>query len=184
MGWFQPVSDAIYKALCAVFGIDPQSNDGLKRFVPAYIHNATNAQPPRETDICYFALSELQGTDFDYFQLKNIVVAGVPKVSIQKTVPINVLFTFYGEHADDDAEFFWSRIMWDSGSGSARSILRKSKIVPMGKPDRPLSLFEEEGTFHRRRCDVRMNFAYLMTSDVASGYVNEAPDLVIDSENN
>ena len=177
MGWFSHVSDSIFYALCAVFKTNPASNDSLKRFVPAYIQDATNAQAPRNVDICYYAVTEAQDSGFDYIQMKNVLVSGVPKVRIKKTVPVSVLFTFYGDNADDDAELFWEQIQWDSGYESARSVLRRKNIVPIGKPDRPVSLYETEGTFQRRRCDVRMNFAYLMITDNSAGYVNESPEI-------
>ena len=180
MGWFSHVSDSMYLALCAVFEVDPEAESSLKRFVPAYINNATNIQAPRNMNICYYAISQPQETIFDYFQTKKVMVNGVLKMKIEKEIPFTVLFTFYGDNADDDAEHFWERIFWDSGYGCARSVLRKKKIVPMGRPERPLALYETEGTFQRRRCDVRMNFAYLHTSNGDSGQVDERPDLFID----
>ena len=182
MSWFSHVSDSMYLALCAVFGVDPTSNDGLKRFVPAYINTATNAQAPRNMDVCYYAVSELQDSIFDYFQTKNVILNGNPTVKIEKEIPFNVIFTFYGENADDDAEHFWERIMFDSGKGGARSILRGRNIVPIGKPGRPVSLYETEGTFQRRRCDVRMDFAYLHTSYSGAGAVEVMPEFTIKAQ--
>lgn len=173
--WFRHVSDAMYLALCAVFQIDPQSADGLKRFVPAYIENATNTQAPRDINICYYAIAEEQNTDYDYVQLRNrMLINGLHRES-STTVPISVLFTFYGTNADNDAEMFWQRIQQDSDGNSARALLRKQKIVPMGKPSRPVTVFETEGTYHRRRCDVRAGFAYLMTDSYSVGYVDGPP---------
>ena len=183
MGWYKEVTKAVYLALCAVFDMEPNDTESMKRFVPAYISNATNAQAPRNMDICYFALSEMQESGFDYIQLNNIVVNGVPKTRITKTIPVSVLLTFYGDNADDDAENFWSEFQWDSGSGSARAILRKLNIAPIGKPDRPVALFETEGTFHRRRCDVRLYLSYLYVKDRVEQYVDKVPDIFFDHEN-
>ena len=182
MGWFQDVSDAVYLALCAVFGINPESPASLKRFVPAYIENATNIQAPRNMDICYFAISEVQDSGFDYIQLNDITVGGIPEVRMKRTIPVSVLLTFYGSNADDDAEKFWSDFQWDSGSNSARAVLRKRNIAPIGKPERPVSLFETEGTYHRRRCDVRLGLAYLYITDGHSGYVDSPPEILIDND--
>ncbi len=180
MGWFQNVSDAVYLALCAVFKMNPQSPESMKRFVPAYIESTTNIQAPRNMNICYFALSEMPESGFNYIQLKNIVVDEVPKVRMERTIPVSVLLTFYGSNADDDAEKFWSDFQWDSGSESARAILRGMNIAPIGKPDRPVSLFETEGTYHRRRCDVRLYLAYLYITEGDGEYVDNPPDIVID----
>lgn len=179
MGWYETVRDAVYDALCAVFGLNPASPDALKRFVPAYIKDATNTQAPRNMNICYYAMSIMQGSGFDYVQEKNIIVNGVPKLNVSKTIPVSVLFSFYGDNADNDSEFFWSQFQVDSGAGCARSVLRKQNIVPIGEPDRPVPLYEEEGTFHRRRCDVRLNLAYLVSNEIGVGYVDEVPDIVI-----
>ena len=184
MGWFKTVSDAIYYGLCAAFNLNPASEDAMKRFVPAYIENATNAQAPRDMDICYFAVSTAMDEGLNYIQTQNVIVKGVPKVQIKKTVPVSVLFTFYGPNADDDAEFFWERVQWDSGAGSARAIWRKSNIAPIGKPDRPVTLFEVEGTYHRRRSDVRMNLAYLAVTESEAGYVDSAPEFMIETNQN
>ena len=171
------MSDSIYLALCAVFGLNPQSEDSLKRFVPAYIENATNTQAPRDANVCYYAISEVQDSDFDYIQIGNAAKNASHTQTLTVTVPIDVLFTFYGENADNDAEHFWQNIQFDPGSGSARAILRGKKIVPMGKPSRPRSVYEVEGTFQRRRCDVQMAFAYLMETNSTNGYVDKAPVL-------
>lgn len=162
--WMNHVRDAVYLSLCAVFNLSPESGEALARFVPAYIEDATNTQAPRKTNICYYALSALQGTEYDYVQIYHELDKNYPKTFTQKTVPINCLITFYGKDADDDAEYFWSQIQVDRGKNSARSILRRMNIVLRGtRPERPVSLYEVEGTYQRRRCDVRLELAYLMT---------------------
>lgn len=182
MGWINHVRDAIYDALCAVFGTDPASADSLKRFVPAYIQDATNTQAPRDTNICYFAVSESQESGFNYVQTSGIMIKGAPAYKTCVTVPVDVLFTFYGPDADDDAETFWARIQQDIDCTSARAVLRSKRIVPMEGPSRPQSVFEIEGTYHRRRCDVRMGFAYLMITDSTGGYVDSPPEIGVVSQ--
>ena len=177
MAWFETVSVAIAKMLCACFNVDPASPEAASRFVPAYIENMTTPQAPRNTNVVYYAVGEMQNTNFDYIQLSTQEVKGVVKTQIKKTIPISVLLTFYGPNADDDAELFWSMFQWDSGADSPRAILRGERIVPIGKPDRPLSVFEVEGTFHRRRCDVRLYLAYLDISEHTSSAVTEPPEI-------
>jgi len=187
MGWRDDVSDAVYLALCAVFRMNPESKESMKRFVPAYMSNTTNAQAPRNMDICYYAISEMQDSGFDYIQLENVLVNDVPKVRLKKTIPVEVLITFYGDGADDESEKFWSEFQWDSGENSARALLRKKNMTTIGKPGvgRPVSLFETEGTFHRRRCDVRLYLAYLYITESEGEYVDNPPEFVIDeTENN
>ena len=177
MAWFQTVSLAVAKMLCACFNLDPASQEAADRFIPAYLEDTTNTQAPRNKNLVYYALSEMQGTDYDYIFQTTYVEKGESKTAVGKTVPITCLLTFYGSNADDDAELFWSMFQWDSGAGSPRAILRKEKIVPIGTPERPLSIFEVEGTFHRRRCDVRLNLAYLDADVRPVSAVAEPPEI-------
>ena len=177
MAWFQAVSDAIARMLCACFNLDPESQEAANRFIPAYIEDMTTPQAPRNQNVVYYALSEMQGSGFDYIQHRMDVVDGQTRTVIAKTIPINCLLTFYGSKADDDAELFWSMFQWDSGAESPRAILRSQRIVPIGMPGRPASLFEVEGTFHRRRCDVQLNLAFLDISAHASPAVDEPPKI-------
>ena len=180
MGWFQTVRDGIYLALCASFNIDPDSPEGLKRFVPAYVEDTITPQAPRNLDVTYFSVESYQGnTDFDYIMLNQVSRLGLTKTQIKKTVPCSVLITFYGPNADDDAEEFWSLFQWDNGAESPRAILRNMRIVPIGTPVRPVSIYEVEGTYQRRRCDVRVNLAYLDISEHSSSEVNTPPEIVV-----
>lgn len=173
MAWFQHVSNAVYTAACRAFNLDPASQEGLARFVPAYLPNATTPQADRDVNVCYYAVSERQGTAWDYTMQE----AGNSKISVTKTIPVTVLFTFYGPNADDDAEFFWSALRIDTGYGSPRQVLRGSRIALDGTPQRPVSIFEVEGTFHRRRCDVRVDLSYLDVEDKAAAMVTSPPDI-------
>jgi len=186
MGWRDDISDAVYLALCAVFNMNPQEKASMKKFVPAYMEHTTNIQAPRDMDICYYAISELGDSGFDYVQFNEVVVKGVPKVQIKKTIPVDVLLTFYGDSADDEAEMFWSVFQCDTGADSARALLRKRNIAPIGNPGikRPVSVYETEGTYQRRRCDVHLYLAYLYVTETGTDYVNVAPEIVIDSSNN
>lgn len=179
MGWFEEVREGIYLALCAAMGYDPATT-GLKKFIPAYIENQETPQAPRDVDVCYYAVGTEQGnTDLDYIMLKQVVKNGQTKTQIKKTVPCYALMTFYGPNADDDSERFWSMFQWDNGANSPRAILRNLKIVPIGMPDRPVSLYETEGTYQRRRCDVRVNLAYLDVGEFESSHVDTVPEIGI-----
>ena len=180
MGWFETVQDGIYEALCAAFGYDPDSQDALKKFVPAYVENTETPQAPRNINTCYYNVEPYSGeSGFDYIMHKQILVNGQTKTEIKKTVPCTVLVTFYGPNADDEAEKFWSLFQWDNDVNSPRGKLRKKRIVPIGKPARPVSLYEVEGTFQRRRSDVRVNLAYLDISEHTSSEVNTPPEVSV-----
>ena len=180
MGWYEAVRDGIYDALCAAFGYNPDSAEALARFVPAYVENTETPQAPRNVDLCYFSVETYQGdSTLNYIMHRQIVSGGQTKTQIEKSVPCSVLVTFYGPNADDDAESFWSLFQWDNGANSPRAILRKARIVPIGTPDRPVSLYEVEGTYQRRRSDVRVNLAYLDISVHSSSEVTAPPEIII-----
>ena len=175
MAWFKTVSNAVYDALCAAFGVDPEAQSSLDRFIPAYVDGIATPQENRNVDVCYYALSLEQGTQMNYVTLKN----DQDQIEIQKTIPVNVLLTFYGPNSDDDSERFWSVFQVDTGYGSPRSILRLQNIVPTRTPDRPLSVPEVEGSLWRRRCDVRLYLSYLDTEILPARTVEEVPDINI-----
>lgn len=185
MGWYSTVKSAFYEALCATFGYDPDSAEGMNKFIPAYLEETIKPQAPRNLDVCYYAINNFQGdSGFDYIMLRQADKNGKTKTEIRKTVPCSVLTTFYGPNADDEAEEFWSKFQWDSGVNSPRAILRNYSIVPIGKPARPISLYEVEGTYQRRRSDVRVDLAYYDVSTYDSSEVDTPPEIVTVPQNN
>ena len=180
MGWYETVRDGVYLALCAVFGLSPESQEALARFVPAYVEDTVTPQAPRNVDVTYFNVETPQvDNDLNYIMLKQTQNLYQTKTEIMKSVPASVLVTFYGPNADDDAEKFWSLFQWDNGVNSPRAILRKKRIVPIGTPARPVSIYEVEGTYQRRRSDVRVNLAYLEISEHSSSEVTTVPEIII-----
>lgn len=183
MGWYEKVKDGIYEALCSAFGLDPDSAEAMARFVPAYVEDTMTPQAPRNVNVCYFAIGNYQGESiFDYIMINPMKWNGQAKTQIKKMVPTSVLCTFYGPDADDDAESFWSLFQWDNGGNSPRAILRKNNIVPIGKPARPISLYEVEGTYQRRRSDVRVDLAYYDVSEHGSSHVDTVPEIGIHTQ--
>jgi len=175
MGWYETVKLAVYDMLCATFGTDPEAQTSLDRFVPAYTDNITTPQYNSNDNVCFYALSEEQGTSVDYVSEK----AEDGRILITSNIPISLLLTFYGPRAHDDAEYFWSRAMVDNGVGSPRSILRQNCIVYRGRPVRPVSAPELEGTLWRYRCDVRVPLVYLNVDQVEAGMVEEVPEVTM-----
>ena len=185
MGWYSTVKEAMYEALCASFGLDPDSEQALNRFVPAYIEDTIKPQAPRNLDVTYYAINNYQeDSGFNYIMAQQTSLQGNAKTEIKKTIPASVLVTFYGPNADDDAEQFWSSFQWDNGSNSPRAMLRKHNIVPIGKPDRPVALYEVEGTYQRRRSDVQVDVAYYEVSVYDSSEVDSAPEITFQTQPN
>jgi len=174
MGWYETVCDAVFDALCAAFGMNPETNAALERFIQAYLPNSARPQAARTTDLCYYSVSE-DNTDTAYgYQM---IQYEDSKATIKETIPFSVQLVFYGPNADNDAHKFWRLFQFDSGYDSPRSVLRRARIVPNGAVPRPTSLFETEGAYQRRRCDIRLSLAYLDIETRTIATISKAPDL-------
>ncbi len=162
LGWYDNLKDAVYLTLCATFELDPESNDALTRFIPAYEFDTTTPQAPRDKNVCYYSISELANTGYEYTMTEYGTIDGVPMYRIKNPIPVSVLFTFYGPNADNDAEHFWMMVMHEHGPKGPRGVLRKHDTLIMDmRPARPVC-FDEifEGTYPRRRADVRLNLIH------------------------
>lgn len=182
MGWYETLRDAVFEALCASFGLDPDSEDALSRFVPAYTEGLTTPQANINADVCYYAISESTDTGFDYIDQtigEEIINGNTTTVlRIHKTIPVNVLLSFYGPGSDSDAELFWSRVQVNSGYMSPRHILRREGIT-IESVRRPVSVPEIEGSLWRRRSDVNLRLNMVSDESVAMQTVEVAPEITI-----
>lgn len=178
MAWYQRTQESVYEMLCAVFSLDPDSDAAEARFIPAYTPGMTIPQADSNLNVCYYSVAEGTENNFDYVMVRR----GTKQVTIRKTIPVNVILTFYGPDADDDAEFFWSNLLVDTGKLSPQAILRQNSIALNGRPPRPNSVPELEGAIWRRRCDVRLSLAVYDEQTQASSYVETPPDVTIEAE--
>lgn len=180
MGWFETVSDAVYTALCSAFDCNPDKKESMSRFVPAYLFQATTPQADRNVNVCYYDIRPADDPGFNY---QTVLYA--PKdaqnvaASVRRNIPITVLFTFYGPNADNDSEKFWSLCQADIDYRSPRSVLRKYHIVMNGRPGFPVGLDQIEGTYIRRRCDVRVNLVLRDVNNIGYVPVENPPDMSI-----
>ena len=175
--WYSHCRDAVYLMLCKAFRLDPDGDEALARFVPAYTEDVTTPQAIRTANVCYFSLSVQQGTEYDYISLKHRIKKNVDTTTITKPIPVHVLLTFYGPDADGNAEHFITMFKWDNGCNSPRAALRKLNIVPSGQPGRPVAVHETEGTHIRRRCDIEMNLLYTLVDEYADSFVKMPPEI-------
>ena len=173
MAWFKRADKAVFEALCACFGLDPASAEASKRFRAAYLEEATSPQSGRKDNLCYYALSENQNSSLDTLQFR-YENSGM---TVRKVIPVHCLMTFYGPDADDDAERVWSVLFADLGQGSPRSILRLAGIVPIGRPSRPNTVPELEGSLWRRRTDLNVELSMLDEETLAVPQVEEPPEI-------
>ncbi len=173
MAWLKKADKAVFEALCACFGLDPASAAASRRFRAAYLDEATSPQSGRKDNLCYYALSESPNSNLDSLFSRYADNA----VIIQKVIPIQCLFAFYGPDADEDAERVWSRLYIDLGQDSPRSILRKAGMVPLPRPAHPNAAPELEGSLWRRRTDLTVYFSLLAEETLAVPQVEEVPEM-------
>lgn len=190
MAWFRHVSDAVYDAVAAALGLDPEQQSTLDRIVPAYVPGITTPQYNSDDDVVFYALSEETTQESSYVAVRGKsetltdqhgAEQTVHKLAVTKIIPVSLLLTFYGPNSDDDSEKVWARLMVDNGAGSPRSILRANNIVlnyGLGRmPPRPVSVPELEGTLWRRRCDLRLSMSYLCTDELGMTPVEHVPEI-------
>lgn len=178
MSWLRRAETAMLQACAASLGIAPGSREFNQRFRVSYPDQVTTPQAGLDRSVCYLTISEVTDQMTHYVQGRyGRNSDGVFGLMQEKTIPLQCLLTFYGKNADEDAENLWSRIMTDVGAGSPRDILRSAHMVPVGFPDRPVSLPELEGSLWRRRCDVRMRMNMLVTDFIPAHAIEHAPEI-------
>ena len=182
MGWRETADRAVFDALCAVFGLDPESGEASRRFRAAYLQEATNPPTDRTKNVCYYALSEQLAANLDSVETSYQEGAEGMKAVLRKIIPVQCLFSFYGPDADDDAEKLWSLLYLDTGAGCARSILRHAQMVPVPRPNRPLAVPELEGSLWRRRCDLTVFFSLLDETSVPVAQLAHAPEISLHTD--
>jgi len=176
MGWKSNVQDIMYSALCAAFDMDPDAQASMDKFMPYYIDGMTIPQNDSDADVCFYDVSIAPGEEFV------LVNGSVNARTIRERIPVSVLFSFYGPSAEEEAEAFYRRVIVDTGHGCPRYVMRAGDCYPAFGPGlmpaRPVLLWEPEGTFWRRRCDLRLNFVYLYEDKRNVNTVTEAPEIV------
>lgn len=176
MNWMLKASDAVFDSLCALFGVDPESDASFFRFRDANSDETTFPQANRTDNVCYYTLSNEASQSNAWTQQK---VVG-DELHVTSNIPLTCLFTFYGPNADIDAERLWSLIGVDSGYGCPRSILRQAGIVLVpSDTERVVVSPELEGSLWRRRCDVRVRMSMRQEEVIRVGTVTHVPDIIV-----
>ena len=179
MTWEKVAKNAVYLALCAVFRLDPESEEALSRFIPAYEETSTTPQADRNARVCYYFLQERQSTNFDYTELSYARSQDEAAVAtVGKNIPFTAALTFYGPKAYEDAEYFWSVFQIDLDTARARSLLRRTHIVPDGKPSRPQNSGETEGEYIRLLADGNLDLEYKEQVQIPYETVDQPPELI------
>ena len=178
-----PINSAIYKALCACFGLLPSSAEASALIRQAYQDPEITPHPPRTADVIYFLQPDPSAPEpLPSYAAENPSTAShTPTVFSFSAWTLQVIC--YGPHAEENARRIRALIFID-GAGMPRSILRKAGIRPVPSPPEPLLLHEPEGSLWRQRADltIALRAEEKQTHPVRRGAVTVPPAVVIRHE--
>ena len=152
------MNEAIYKALCACFGLSPSSAEASALIRQAYLEPENAPQPPRTVDVIYYFLQPDPSAPEpppSYAAENPSTASHTPTVFSFSAWKLQIIC--YGPHAEQNARRIRALLFID-GSGMPRSILRKAGIRPVPSPPEPLLLHEPEGSLWRQRADLTIAF--------------------------
>lgn len=162
---------AVALAICAVFEIDPSASASADFVRFSYRGDGASPLPPRTKDLCYITVTQNdQPTFFSTSVDKS-------KMSLKKTIPLDVLVTFYGPACRANAEYFRTRLLAAPEYGSPRQVLSARGIVPVIPIGMPVFAPEVEDANWRLRCDVRFSARQLVTETLNVTTVSQPPDV-------
>ena len=151
------MSDAIYRALCACFGLLPSSLQASVLIREAYQEPENAPRLPRNTDVIYYSVAPDSAAaeappayDAEAFAQSS----QMPVVSAFSAWTLTAVC--YGPHALINARKIRAFLYVD-GPGFPRAILRKAGIRPVPDPPEPMLLHEPEGSLWRERADLTVS---------------------------
>ena len=175
------MNEAIYKALCACFGLPSTSTEASILIRESYQEPENAPRPPRNADVIYFTVEpDPAGTEppQEYHAENPQSYTHIPTVAQYAAWKLQVIC--YGPHALQNARQIRAFLYID-GANMPRCILRKAGIRPIPEPPEPLLLHEPEGSLWRLRCDltIQLRREEKQTHPVKQGAVAIAPAVQI-----
>ena len=144
--------EAVFKALCACFNLNPSSSDAKSFIREAYKEPENNPRPARTTDVLYWSVDADESIDDNASYNEEATTTGNHKTAVHRNLPYRLQVVVYGSNCVSNAHKVRSYFFLD-GNNMPRSILRKAGIFPVPNPPKPTYLFEPEGSLWRRRVD-------------------------------
>ena len=175
------MNEAIYKAICACFGLPPSSADASVLIRAAYQDPENAPRPSRSSDVIYYTVEPDIASEEappEYGAINPTQAAHTPTVFNYAAWVLHLIC--YGPHALQHARTIRAFLYID-GTNMPRCILRKAGIRPIPDPPEPLLLHEPEGSLWRLRCDltIQLRSEEKQTHPTRSGAVGIAPAVVI-----
>ena len=178
------MSDAIYRALCACFGLSPSSAEASVLIREAYQEPENAPRPPRNTDVIYYSVMPdpaAREAPPAYSEQDSLSAFHTPIVSSFSAWTLQVIC--YGPHALTNARKIRAFLYVD-GPGFPRAILRDAGLYPVPDPPEPMLLHEPEGSLWRQRTDltVSLRAEEKETHPTRRGAITVTPVVVIHGE--
>ena len=173
------MNNSIYNALCACFGLTPDTPQALSIIRQAYTEPENSPRPGRSADVIYWSMSPEPGADPASYN-ETAAASGSHKPTVHRYLPYQLLVVCYGPGCEANAQKIRSFLYLD-GAGLPRQILRKAGIYPVPDPPSPQLLYEPEGSLWRRRANVVISLRVReeMVYSAGRGAITSPPEVKI-----
>ena len=147
------MNDALFSALCACFGLSPNSAEASLLIRPSFQDDPL-PQPPRTTNVVYYAAEpDPTAAEAPPAYGTNSPASAAHTPSVYRFSAWILRIVCYGPEATENAKKIRAFLYLD-GAGFPRAILRKVGIYPVPDPPEPTELHEPEGSLWRKRADL------------------------------
>ena len=172
--WKELALEGVAKALCAVFEVEWESDAALALIRKAYQTDSVAPEAERNENVIYISIQQVQDTPTSWASTS---YGTDGKATLQKTLPLTAMLTFYGQDCEEMAEYARTRLLADTGYDSPRSILRRYKMVPVLPFLAPIPAYEPDDAMWRLRADLRIRLNLLHEDVYDFEPVEEIPEI-------
>lgn len=173
------VGIAIRQALCACFGLAPDSSEALALFREAYTEPENTPRPARTADVIYWSLAPDTGQDSPAYG-ETDAGEGSHRPAVTRVLAYRLTVVCYGPAAEAYAQRIWA-LLYVDGRNFPREILRRAGIFPVPDPPPVEKLYEPEGSLWRRRADLIVSLRVVDTVYAAQTRpaIRTVPEVII-----
>ena len=174
VNWMEQSEYAVAEAVCFCMGLDPESKKAYDFIRYTYRDDGSRPQPARTKDVCYITTSILQTPGVVERKLNG------ETISIETTIPMEFLLTFYGPNAAANAERTRMLLVIDTGYGCPLDTFRSNNLS-LSVPIQP-SVYapEQEDGNWRKRADLKITLTYLERIETGAKTVTTPPTISLE----
>ena len=177
---YELIRAAVFDALCACLGLDPDSREAAALIHEAYAEPENVPRPPRNRNVIYWTLlRDTAGDPVPTVSLTEAGGAGRNTRVVYTTLKYQLMIVCCGPACEEYANRIRS-VLYMDGPGFPRRILRAAGIFPVPDPPQPALLHEEEGSLWRKRADLVLSLRVRDEQRVPSGnIIAVAPSVIL-----